>query len=504
MKMTPRRLRLLLPVLLVFGTLRTMPPTAHAQDTLVQTTIHRFAGPEGSSPTGLILGSAGNLSGTPNNGGVGYVAGQPTSGFGTVYRITPAGELIVLYSFTGGDDGKYPRSLIQGSDGNLYGVTLSGGAGNRGTVFRLTPAGALTTVLVQDSTKAAGTLLQGPDGNFYGFGISDRIFDNEALFHLTPAGEYTVLSTFASRSYVNSLVLAGDSNLYGTVDASGHGYGGIFRQRLDGTEEGLYTLSAADGLRPNGLTPGRDGNLYGTTQTQGSSGNGTAFRITPAGEFTVLYRFPEGSGNYPIYRLVLGRDGNFYGVTNGPGQYTSSDTSFGRSTVFRLTATGGFTPLYASAATVGEFVLGPDGNFYGTQSSPADEAGMIFKLTSVPHPAFFTGQVPLGNGVEYLAFPNGNVFGYYSFLSDPRSVYHFDLGYEYVFDALDGKSGVYLYDFRSGDFFYTSPTFPFPYLYDFGLNAVLYYFPDPNNAGHHNTNGTRYFYRFDTGEIITK
>ena len=63
---------------------------------------------------------------------------------------------------------------------------------------------------------------------------------------------------------------------------------------------------------------------------------------------------------------------------------------------------------------------------------------------------------------------------------------------------------MYLYDFASNDFFYTSPVFPFPYLYDFGLNSVLYYFPDPNNAGHYNTDGIRYFYDFGTGTVISK
>ena len=105
----------------------------------------------------------------------------------------------------------------------------------------------------------------------------------------------------------------------------------------------------------------------------------------------------------------------------------------------------------------------------------------------------------------YLAFPaTGHVFGYYSFLSDPHYIYHFDLGYEYVFDAQDGHAGVYFYDFASNDFFYTSPVFPFPYLYDFNLNTVLYYYPDPNHAGHYNTNGYRFFYDFATGKVIVK
>jgi hypothetical protein len=118
------------------------------------------------------------------------------------------------------------------------------------------------------------------------------------------------------------------------------------------------------------------------------------------------------------------------------------------------------------------------------------------------HPAFFSGEVSLGNGVYYLQFPNGTPFGYYSYLTDPRFIYQFDMGYEYWFDANDGHSGIFFYDFMSNHFFYTSPSFPFPYLYDFSLNTVLYYFPDPNNAGHYTTN-PRYFYNFATGQIIT-
>ena len=78
------------------------------------------------------------------------------------------------------------------------------------------------------------------------------------------------------------------------------------------------------------------------------------------------------------------------------------------------------------------------------------------------HPPFFNGEIALGNGVYYLQFPNGTPFGYYSYLSDPYWIYHFDMGYEYWFDANDGHSGIYFYDNTSTHFFYTSPSFPFP------------------------------------------
>ncbi len=119
-------------------------------------------------------------------------------------------------------------------------------------------------------------------------------------------------------------------------------------------------------------------------------------------------------------------------------------------------------------------------------------------------PAFLVGDTSLDNGVYYLSFPNGNPFGYYSYLSDFHYLYHFDLGREYVIDAADGHAGVYLYDSQSQHFFYTTLGFSFPYLYDFSLNSVLYYYPDPSNSGRYNTNGVRYFYSFATGQITTE
>ena len=155
----------------------------------------------------------------------------------------------------------------------------------------------------------------------------------------------------------------------------------------------------------------------------------------------------------------------------------------------------GYTPL----------VQATDGSFYGaTKDNYSDPFGTIFRLTTATEPYFFTRQVVLENGVYYLAFANEDIFGYYSYLSDLHYLYHFDLGYEYIFDADDGMRGVYFYDFKSNGFFYTSPFFPFPYLYDFDLNSVVYYYPDPSNPGRYNTDGTRYFYVFRTGQVISK
>ncbi len=141
-----------------------------------------------------------------------------------------------------------------------------------------------------------------------------------------------------------------------------------------------------------------------------------------------------------------------------------------------------------------------------TMSDGADGASVNIPTNIQPNyvSSFFVGE-EAKDPVYLLQFPNGNYFGYYAYLSDRRFIYHFDLGYEYVFDAADGHSGAYFYDFKSGGFFYSSPTFPFPYLYDFSLNSVVYYYPDPDGTyGRYNTDGVRYFYVFGTGQILSK
>ncbi len=130
-----------------------------------------------------------------------------------------------------------------------------------------------------------------------------------------------------------------------------------------------------------------------------------------------------------------------------------------------------------------------------------DSSGPLRIFGSQP-PPFFDGSVALTGGFSYLKFGTGVPFGYYSFASSPY-LYHVDLGFEYPFDAADGSGGIYLYDFTSSTFWYTSSSL-FPYLYDFTLNAWLYYYPDPTRPDHYNTGGVRYFYDFSTGKIIKK
>ncbi len=438
------------------------------------TTIYSFQGNDGSTPSGsLVIYTDGNLYGTAFDGG--------SFGFGTVFSLTPGGVLTTLHSFNRAD-GRSPRGgLAVGLDGNFYGTTVGGGAANTGTVFQITPAGALTTLhsfVRGDGTGPQDTLVRGTDGNFYGTtafnGSSDSRTDGPGgVFQISPAGNFQLLHLFNGRvdgyGAVAGLVQGSDGAFYGVnPDGGANGSGTIFRVQADGTFSVIYTFSLpyGDGTNPDGFAPtatlldGGNGVFYGNANLGGINGTGTVFSVTSAGAFTTLYNFSDifrgenSEGAFPFAGFVRGADGRLY------------------------------APISAGGA-----------NAEGTVDA--------FTLSGTPTASFFSGQVALGNGVYFLTFPNGNYFGYYSYLSTANYLYHFDLGYEYVFNANDGKAGVYLYDFKSGHFFYTSPTFPFPYLYDFTLNAVLYYYPNTATPGHYTTN-PRFFYNFATGQIITQ
>ena len=494
-----------------------LAPSARAQD--VPTVLHAFTGgaTDGASPVGaLILGPDGAFYGTTTYGGA--------TRNGTVFRLAADGTFSVLYSFGGGLNGGEPTAaLVLGADGNFYGTTQFGGANNQGTLFRLTPTG-VQSVLVDFGAGGIGeqpvsSLVLGPDGSLYGTAQYGGRYGDGTVFQYTAAGALNVLYDFGGDDGVqpvSALTFGPDGNLYGTTEYGGYsGNGTVFQITTAGDLTVLHDFRNGDGVYPQGaltLLPGST-TFYGTASEGGANGYGTVFEITTAGMFTKLHDFTGADGNYSQAALTYASDGNFYGTTFNGG------TLRGNGTLYELTPAGEFTSLFALNSATGEnpaapLLQGADGALYGTAYSAGNTGvsdGTVFRLdVGAPAPGsgtqattFFTGQTLLGNGVYYLAFPNGNYFGYYSYLSDPNYIYHFDLGYEYVFNANDGKDGVYFYDFASSTFFYTSPTFPFPYLYDFSLNTVLYYYPNPNLAGHYTTN-PRYFYDFAIGQIITK
>jgi uncharacterized repeat protein (TIGR03803 family) len=159
-----------------------------------ETTLHVFpkTGSDGEIPyAGVIQGSDGNLYGTTYFGG--------SSGFGTVFKVTPGGTETVLYSFAGGSDGEHPYAgVIQGSDGNFYGTTYQGGASGLGTVFKITPSGTETVLHSfaggsSDGANPEAGLIQGTDGNFYGNTYLGGASSLGTVFEITSSGTEIVL-----------------------------------------------------------------------------------------------------------------------------------------------------------------------------------------------------------------------------------------------------------------------------------------------------------------------
>jgi len=298
-----------------------------------------------------------------------------TSGCGTVFEITPSGTVTSLYSFcskvTWGlcADGSNPTAaLTQGADGNFYGTTLYGGAnaadnncfcGGYGTVFKLSPAGQLTTLyqfcnvinssgVCLDGALPFGGLLQASNGKLYGTTYSGGAHGKGTVFEITLTGKLTLLHSFCAGSNCMDgaypyagLVQATNGNLYGVTRYGGYNqWGTVFEISVAGKLTTLHQFSSGtEGITPySALIQAKDGNLYGTAPEGGAyikTGNssGTVFKITPQGKLTALYSFCSQTnctdGAYPFAGLVQGTSGDLYGVTYSGG-------AAGDGTVFRL------------------------------------------------------------------------------------------------------------------------------------------------------------------------
>ena len=268
-------------------------PAFGAQAAVVFTTLHSFqVFTNGATPyAGLVQGSDGYFYGTTSGGG--------TNNTGTVFKINPSEALTSLYSFTGGTDGANPQAgLVQGSDGNLYGTTVNGGTNNAGTVFKISATGVLTTLYSfsggSDGGNPQAGLVQGSDASFYGTTSGGGTNNTGTVFKISTNGALTRLYSFGSVQDTNGVAL--------------------------------------DGAGPvAGLVQGSDGYIYGMTYACGTNYYGTVFRISTNGVLTSLYSFTGGNdGGNPQAALVQASDGSFYGTTGGGG-------AGGAGTVFRLT-----------------------------------------------------------------------------------------------------------------------------------------------------------------------
>lgn len=324
---------------------------------------------------GLVQGTDGNLYGTTGEGGA--------NDDGTVFKIAPEGTLTTLYSFSGSPDGIGPyAALIQATDGNFYGTTSGGGARGSGTVFKVTPGGSLTTLYsfdlaTGDGIQPSAGLIQATDGNFYGTTVTGGAHGHGTVFKITPAGTMTTLYSFGSATGDGSQARAGliqavDGDFYGTTETGGgtHDSGTVFKITPGGALSTLYSFGGTStyGAGPlAGLIQATDGNLYGTTSEGGPSSYGTIFKITTGGTLATLYSFSltdDGAlpdGGYPESALVQAADGKLYGTTVTGG---ASDEG----TVFSLTIPA------APARAVDHFRR----HCAGIQHSDDDPAGLVY------------------------------------------------------------------------------------------------------------------------------
>lgn len=291
----------------------------------VLSTLHALKGDgsEGVTIYGTLLqASDGHLYGTA------YFGGEELGG-GTLYRVALDGTFTVLHEFGGGEPNAiFPYTgVTEGPDGLLYGTTFRGGNSDAGVVYRIATDGTGYTVLHHFSAgngeNPEGTLLAAPDGMLYGTTMMGGAENRGTIYRISTAGAHEVLYSFPSLTRFNS--------------------------------QGLATNST--GANPRAaLMLGMDGNFYGTAYQGGEFGHGTVFRMTPAGEVSVLHAFggPSFDGANPLAAVTQDALGNFYGTTQRGGYLH-------RGTAWRLTPDGStFTMLhsFSGAPTDGQELWG--------------------------------------------------------------------------------------------------------------------------------------------------
>jgi uncharacterized repeat protein (TIGR03803 family) len=378
----------------VAATLLSLLVTTEAQAQIFST-LRSFAGADGSSPSGaLVEGPDGNLYGTTQIGG--------PEGRGTVFGMTPTGALTMLYALNGPEGSDVFAPLLLARDGRLYGTTALGGPGDwdgKGTVFGISLDGDYAPLHFfsgSDGAHPQTGLIEDRDGWLYGSTSSGGDFGRGSVFALSLAGELRSLHAFSGDDGampLGELVLAADGWLYGTTVTGGANNGGtLFRISPAGDFAIVHAFGfdPPDGYSPQGgLVVGADGAIYGTTEFGGEHGYGTIFRLTADGTFTPLHSLGQYEGTAPLAGLIAGGDGKLYGTT-------SSGGAFDHGTVFAITPAGELTVAHAFVAQldggspVAALVRARDGRLYGTTPlGGAFSQGTVFRI-ALPGPATTT------------------------------------------------------------------------------------------------------------------
>ncbi len=336
--------------------------TPNGDGTWSGTLLHSFmGGTDGSDPiAGVVFDQAGNLYGTTTEGGG---CTKFTFGCGTVFELTPQMDgswtESIIHAFTGGADGEFPnRNPLTLNAGILYGEAQFGGAALGGVVFKLiqNPGGSWTEQVLYDFANPSGGAL--PDGGLV-FDAAGNLYGTTTylgnahacgtVFKLAPNSSGTwsqsVLHTFCfsgsdGNDPIGGLTLDRAGNLYGVTHLGGgskkcsEGCGTVFRlkRNSDGSwsYKKIHSFEATPALEPSaGVAVDAAGNVYGTTLSGGSTGNGVIFKLTPNsdGSWTekTLHNFLGKPAAHPAGTLIFGEGGILYGTTrccsaNGGGQ----------------------------------------------------------------------------------------------------------------------------------------------------------------------------------------
>src|ERR1019366_8343259 len=340
----------------------------------------------------------------------------------------PAQTLTTLYTFcsqSGCTDGANPYAeLVQATNGDLYGTTQGGGTNlGYGTVFKITPGGTLTTLYsfcsqsgCTDGAVPDAGLVQAANGNFYGTTYYGGTNKRGTVFKITPGGTLTTLYSFCSQTNCTDgadptagLVQGTNGGLYGTAQEGGaNGYGTVFKITPTGTLTTLHRFNGTDGATPYaGLVQAADGDFYGTTGGSGINNDGTVFRITPGGTLTTLYSFFT-DGQYPYAGLVQDTNGDFYGTTLKGGANDGG-------TVFRLSVgLGPFVKIRPPYGKVGAAIKILGTNLAGATSVSFNGTAAVFTVVSSSE---ITTTVPAGasSGAVQVVTPSGTLSSNASF-----------------------------------------------------------------------------------------
>ncbi len=297
------------------------------------TLLHAFTGgADGGQPVGPpTQATDGNFYGTTSIGGA--------HGDGTVYKLTSSGTLTTLYSFTGGTDGSGPSApLVQGTDGNLYGSAQFGGAHNAGTIFKISTAGKLTvlhTFTGTDGNRPIAAMIQGTDGKFYGTTYQGGANGAGVVFNMTATGTLKVLHSFLAATDGQNpevaMVQATDGNFYGVANPnSGGGVTSLYKVTLKGVFSTLYLFDGTIGTHPAApLVQHTDGLLYGDTTTGTGTGQTNG----------IFYSWSIGAAPFLRLALTSGKVGTLVGMF-GQGFDSSSVVKFGGVAATSITLTG--------------------------------------------------------------------------------------------------------------------------------------------------------------------